>query len=180
MILFILFYLLVFVVVLSIPSLLLYFLYRWLARKGYKWVGIIVILSSIAFLFFNIYTAIYPLDSFYFDDFKKIASREIPNSASIIEKTASYPDFHGKYISCSLIKLSKLDYAKLLDEFNTDKSLVKDPNIVYSDEFDEVMKSNNTKDIKSAFARNSNGHADQRSYIGFLNDKETIIVWLFQ
>jgi len=180
LIMFILVALLILAIFLGISSLLLYLFYRWLVKKGYKWVGVVLVLSSIAFLSFNIYTAIYPLDGFYFDDFKKITSKEIPSSASIIKKTASYPDFHGKYVSCSLMQLSRQDYRNLLTELGTNKDFIKNPDRIYSEEFDEVLKNKNIKNIKSAFARNIDGHSDQRSYIGFFNDGETIVVWFFQ
>jgi len=163
------------ILLLGIPSLLLYFLYKWLAKKGYKWLGIAIILSSMALLFFSIYTAIYPLDSFYFDDFKKVTSTEIPKSATIIEKTASYPDFHGKYVSCSLIKISKQDYLLLLKRLRNNKNLIENLNVIYSEEFDFVMKNENIKNIKFSF-----GQQNHTSYIGFFADQKTVVVYFFK
>jgi len=138
-----------------------------------------MILSLVAFFSYSIYIAVYPADSFYFDDFKTVTSREIPKSALVIDKSASYPDFHGHYISCSLIRLSKQDYLNLLNELNNDKRMYKNAEIIYSPEFNEVMKNKNAKNIKSAFARSNDGKPDECSYIGLFDDEKTIVVWFF-
>src|SRR4051812_8437817 len=79
-------------IVFCIPSLILYFLYKWLTKKGYRWIGLLIIAVSISTLLYGLYTAVYPSDSFYFDEFKKVTSLDIPKSAEVINKTASYPD----------------------------------------------------------------------------------------
>jgi hypothetical protein len=166
--------------ILILLCLILYFLYKWLVKKGYRWIANTVILSLVAIFFYNIYIAVYPADSFYFDDFKTVTSREIPKSAFVIDKSASYPDFHGHYISCSLIRLSKQDYINLLNELKNDKSMYKNAEITYSDEFNEVMQNKNAKNIKSVFARSNDGKPDDCSYIGFFDDEKTIVVWFFK
>ena len=70
------------------------------------------------------YTAVYPTDEFYFDEFYKITNKEIPNSAEILFKDSSYPDFHGDYFSKSKIQLSETDYKDLYEELKTDSSLI--------------------------------------------------------
>jgi hypothetical protein len=176
---FILLALLILGIIIGIPSLLIFFLYKWLTKKGFRWIGNLVVVSLISLLAYSIYTAFYPTDSFYFDDFKQVTSRKIPGSASVIDKTASYPDFHGKYVSCSLIKLSKQDYVNLLGELNSDKNIFKNAEAIYSEEFNEIMENKSVHDIKFSFARKVNNGPDNLSYIGFFNDQETIVVWYF-
>jgi hypothetical protein len=167
---------LILAILLSIPAIILYLLYKWLKKKGYKWIGLLIIAISISTLVYGIYTAVYPTDSFYFDDFKKVTSLEIPKSAEVIDKTASYPDFHGDYISCSIMKLSKQDYQSLLNALNKDKTMRKNPEISGSDELNKIMKTRNISNIKQAFSREI-PDKDYFTYIGFFKDNESILVY---
>ena len=117
---------------------------------------------------YHTYTAFYPTDSFYYDEFKRVTLREIPKSARIIEKEASYPDFHGDYSSECKIKLSKEDYLKLFNAIIKDKR------------FGKVSQSGYLK-IRNQYAslifeRNEIGNEDCYLQISFLIDKETILV----
>jgi hypothetical protein len=163
-------------IVLLVPALLLFFFYKWLSRKGYRWHGLSVITIIIAFFLYEIYTAIYPTNSFYYNEFKQVTSLDIPKSAEIIDKTASYPDFHGDYVSCSLMKLSKQDYNSLLDALNKNKTIIKNPEIIVSEELDEIMKTRNMSNIKTSFSRQI-PNKDYYTYIGFFKDNETILVY---
>jgi hypothetical protein len=137
---------------------------------------LLVISVTVLFFVYEIYTAIYPTDSFYFDEFKKVTSLDIPKSAEIINKTASYPDFHGDYISCSIIKLSKPDYKLLLDTISNDKDMLKNPDLGGSKQLDDVMETKKVSDIKRAFTRNMPGK-DYIAYIGFFDDDESVLVY---
>ncbi|MGY4539224.1 hypothetical protein ACVW0P_003658 [Mucilaginibacter sp. UYNi724] len=167
---------LVLAIISCIPTLIMYFLYKWLAKKGYRWIGLLIIAISISTLAYGMYTAIYPTDSFYFEDFKKVTSLEIPKSAEVIDKTASYPDFHGDYISCALIKLSKQDYKSLLNTLNKDKMMLKNSEISGSDELNKIMKTGSINDIKYSFSREVPGK-DYLTYIGFFKNNESILVY---
>ena len=167
---------LVLAIILCIPTLIIYFLYKWLAKKGYRWIGLLIIAISISTLAYGMYTAIYPTDSSYFEDFKKVTSLDIPKSAVIIKKTASYPDFHGDYISCSIMKLSKGDYQSVLDTLSKDKTILKNPEIAGSDQLDEIIKTRNISDIKKSFSREI-PDKDYFTYIGFFKDNESILVY---
>jgi len=167
---------LVLAIILCIPTLIIYFLYKWLAKKGYRWIGLLIIAISISTLAYGMYTAVYPTDSFYFEDFKKVTSLDIPKSAVIVNKTASYPDFHGDYISCSIMKLSKGDYQSLLNTLSKDKTILKNPEISGSDQLDEIIKTRNISDIKKSFSREI-PDKDYFTYIGFFKDNESILVY---
>jgi hypothetical protein len=167
---------LVVAIILCIPTLIIYFLYKWLTKKGYRWIGLLIIAISISTLVYCMYTAVYPTDSFYFEDFKKVTSLNIPKSAVILNKTASYPDFHGDYISCSIMKLSKKDYNLLLDTLSKDKAILKNPNIVGSEELDQIMKTGSISNIKHSFSREIPGK-DYFTYIGFFKDGESVLVY---
>ncbi|MES2265542.1 MAG: hypothetical protein V4520_02200 [Bacteroidota bacterium] len=170
------FILIIGVILASIPIAILYLVFKWLNKKGFKWIGLLIILISVSFFVYEIFTAIYPEDRFYFDEFKKVTSLEIPKSAEVLDKTASYPDFHGDYISCSIIKLSKEDYNALLNTLTKDTTIIKNPGIGGSEELDKIKKTRNISDIKRSFSRKIPGK-DYFTYIGFFKDGESVLVY---
>ena len=163
---------------LAIPCAGLYFLHKWLTKKGYRKVGLTLIFAFTVYLGYSTYTAIYPTDSFYFSEFKEVTLREAPKSATVINKDASYPDFHGDYCSASLITVSNDDYSSLLNELTNDKRITKNKpeEIIGSSELDKVMGSFKTEQIIYSFTRSIAGQEDHYLYIGFLDDKKTIVV----
>jgi hypothetical protein len=129
-----------------------------------------------------VYTAIYPTDSFYFSEFKKVTLIEAPKSATIISKYASYPDFHGDYCSTSLMTLSSEDYLGLLNGLNNDKrpTKINKDEIVRSREFDEILGGFKTENIMHSFTLNINEKGNSYLFIGFLDDKKTIVVNIWE
>ena len=129
----------------SLPTVIAYFLNRWLKKKGYKYIGLTLLVIAPLWTIYEVYTAIYPRDSFYLSEFKEVTLRKAPKTAEVIRKTSSYPDFHGDYCSTSLIKLSKQDYINFLKELSEDKRLTENGELMRSLEFDEVMKNIKTE-----------------------------------
>ena|SRR3989338_4410661 len=72
------------------------------------------------FLGWQTYTAIYPDDSFYLVEYQTVTGRLAPPNAKVVEKHASYPDFHGDYCSFSRISLPSTAYGKLMHELSKD------------------------------------------------------------
>ena len=163
---------------LAIPYAGLYFLHKWLTKKGYRKVGLTLIIAFTVYLGYSTYTAIYPTDSFYFSEFKEVTLREAPKSATVINKDASYPDFHRDYCSASLITVSNDDYSSLLNELTNDKRITKNKpeEIIGSSELYKVMGSFKPEQIIYSFTRSIAGQEDHYLYIGFLDDKKTIVV----
>ena len=71
---------------LAIPYVGLYFLHRWLTEKGYRNVGLTLVIAFTVYLGYSAYTAIYPTDSFYLSEFKEVTLRDAPKSAAVINK----------------------------------------------------------------------------------------------
>lgn len=163
---------------LAIPFVLLYFLHKWLTKKGYKILGLLIIVSYSIYTVYSIYTAIYPTDSYYFSEFKEVTLREVPKSAIIIRKDASYPDFHGDYCSASLMTVSEQDYETLLKDLINDSRITKNKpgESIGSSELEKVMGNLNKEKIIHSFTRNIAKKQDHYLLIGFLADKKTIVV----
>jgi hypothetical protein len=162
----------------AIPIILSVLFFKWLSRLGYKYVAIAVLAPIYIWLTYSIYTAIYPTDEFYYDEFKTVTLRQIPKSAVVVNKTASYPDFHGDYVSVSRIKLSKQDYGKLLKDIKADERLNKGK-VIGSAELDEIMgRTPAVSQIGSVFNRSVPNEEGHYLSILFLNDKQTIVVYV--
>jgi hypothetical protein len=163
----------------SIPVLLSYLLYTWLNRRGYGDIGLLLLNCLIASLIYLTYTAIYPDDAFYFDEFKKVTKRVPPSSAEIIKADATYPDLQGDYISAALLRCSKSDYQYLLTELGHDKKNMRltDEPIHY--DITAMLGYRIEEHIKTAFRRISN-QSGTNLYIAFLKDGCTVAVIVFK
>jgi len=94
---------------LGIVAVLAIFLRIW--RTGR--IGKIATAVVAAGALYEIYTAVYPPESFYKGEFEKVTGLAFPNSGSFLFKEASYPDIHGDYDSCAMIEVSAKDYEDL-------------------------------------------------------------------
>lgn len=145
--------------------------YKSICRMGYKWLAIAITICIFLFIFYSTYTAIFPTDDFYYQEFKTVTLRQIPKSAVIVKKTASYPDFHGDYCSGTKIKLSKRDYNELLKEIKADERL-HPGDMLGSSELAEVMGNNPTNQLSYIFNRSIANEEDHYLSIGFLRQSE--------
>jgi hypothetical protein len=62
------------------------------------------------------FTAIYPQDSFYINDFEEVTGLSLPESVTVLYKSASYPDFQGDYTSEAVFEFSEDSFLKLIDK----------------------------------------------------------------
>ena len=153
---------------LAIPIALSVIIYRWFTKKGYKKTGLATASLIIGLICFFIYISIYPLDSFYKEDFEYYSGLPFPKSGKILAKDASYPDIHGTYSSDALIELSIIDFKNLLENVSKD-STFKNDTILCGEYYDKVIKSISTKNIIKIVRKG-------KLIIAFLNDNKTIII----
>lgn len=154
----------------SIVSIIPFFILKYIRKrynlkeKYFSNSKIVLYLSIIttSFAFYESYTAVFPNDSFYYDEFEYVTNRKIPESAEIKFKDSSYPDFHGDYFSKSIIELSSKDYDKLLKKLQDDKTLIE--------------STENNDGILKVFERKIPNEDDRYLFIRFLKDRKTIIV----
>jgi hypothetical protein len=85
-------------------------------------VGKVITAAVSAGVFYLMYTALYPTESFYKREFQKITGLPFPSSGSFLFKEASYPDIHGDYDSCALVQVSDRDYGNLRSKMRVRKS----------------------------------------------------------
>ena len=131
------------------------------------------ILLLLTIVCYSTYTAFYPPDSFYKEEFKYNTDVELPQSAEIIDKDSDYPDFHGDFAASAIIKLNEVDYAKLKTEIAELKNY----------EVDETREIGITQECRSLIKNISDSDMDivlkkidgVWFKVAFLKDKKTII-----
>jgi hypothetical protein len=74
--------------------------------------------------------------------------------------------------------ISTDEYLQLLNDLTNDKRITKNKQgeIIGSNELDKVMGNLKTEQIIHSFTRNITGQEDHYLFIGFLDDKKTIVV----
>jgi len=132
-----------------------------------------LLLIPFILLIHSIYSAIYPPDSFYRQDFKEVTGVNLPESAEIIYKTASFPDHFGDYTSVSIIKVEKLFYSSLDRELMI-KGLTKTSEKMGSPELEEALREIEGKKTEKEFSLTQ--ARGVYYYVAFLSDKETLLV----
>ena len=104
---------LAFMLIIGIPIAITYLLYKYFNRKFpnklYKYVAF----APTLLLIYSIWTAIYPSQDFYEDDFKEVTQIEFPKNSKFIYKDATFPDHFGDYTSVFMIETSKNEIDKL-------------------------------------------------------------------
>lgn len=171
---FIFFLLLIVILIIGIPISISYFLYRWLTKTKFKKLAFLLPTLIIGTVTFFIYTAFYPRDSFYEDDFTTHTGIKLPSSADILDKAATYPDFNGDYWSAAIIQLDESDYRKLK------MKLSMTPYFIEVTEPQKIGITNSyyqlTKDIKESEIEVTYKNTKKEWFrVAFLTDKKRII-----
>ena len=166
--------------VLAAAALLgLWSLHRWLKRRGWVRTAWLLPAALLLALSYPVYTAFYPTDSFYEQEFARITGRPCPTSATIERKAASYPDQHGDYAACVRLTVSPADYQRLLGQLRQDTAFQAlggnfQRHFIGSSTFDHVAPGlNEARSYRQAFFRSWRAFM----FIGFLPDGRTLIVY---
>lgn len=126
-------------------------------------------------IFYAVFTALYPTDSFYMEKYKTAIGSPAPPSANVVKKSASYPDFHGDYYALFMMELSASDYKKLYKKIIQNKSF-NDADLINSTEVDNFLNKEQRKKIITTKQRYINKE-DEDCYIAFFNDRQSILIY---
>ncbi|MFN0187505.1 MAG: hypothetical protein ACKVQV_02255 [Bacteroidia bacterium] len=151
---------------------LAYLVSRWLTKKGYKKTGITILTTvTISIVYFS-YTAFYPTDSFYEDEFEDNTGLDFPLTGNILFKNASYPDQHGDYSATALFKVSKKDFNHILTAIQSDNKFLID-----TTPFTFNLAISNTKIMENCFTKcyTLNGKDSDLNFTISFNDKDNLI-----
>jgi hypothetical protein len=148
----------------------------WAWRKGR--IPRAVMLGIFAFAGYHVYTAVYPPDSFYREEFEERTGIGMPVSAKIIYKNATYPDFHGDYASALLFEVSAEDFARL--EALARATPLRDGDAV-GGSFWRKAESRYGKTLDPiASGALKKGAIDEHGAWALLSDRKTVYFWFVQ
>ena len=120
-----------------------------------------------------IYISFYPGDDFYETDFKQVTGVELPNSANIKYKTASFPDHFGDYTSVSLIEVEP-DFYNTLPKNLLEHGLKENEQKLSDGQLDKILKKLEDIELTREFSMTEDGGI--YFYVAFLSDNKSIIV----
>ncbi|MFN3403503.1 MAG: hypothetical protein ACK40G_05355 [Cytophagaceae bacterium] len=165
--------LLLLTLIIVFPILLSVIIYKWLKSKKYNKKIRVVSLIPIFVTAYFLYTAVYPTERFYREDFKEVTKTDLPQSAKFIYKSATLPDHFGDYSSVALIKTDssfikdlKINLLNLGFKYNFDK--------ISSPELSEAMTKTGESYLIDELALEQD--FGKYYYVGFFSDGESIVV----
>ena len=149
------------------------FLYQQIAlRTENKWLRMISLLPSVA-LVYILYSAVYPGEDFYKEDFKEITGLEFPHNGKILYKTASFPDQFGDYASTAVVRVSLSFYSELEDHLQQTITH-NQKNEWFKSQFNSIAQ----KTVQQPIVRYFYWQPEDGKYfgVGFLTDNQSVIV----
>ena len=165
---------LMFIIIIGVPIVISYFIYRWLRKTEFRKYAFIIPMFILGTLAYFIYTAFYPTDSFYKEDFESNTNIKLPETAKILEKDASYPDQFGDYWSSAIIQLNEDEYLMLQSELSQSKNFEIDTTnqkIGITKEYNNLTKNISENEIKTVYYNKNK----EWFKVAFLKDKKRII-----
>ncbi|WP_322969481.1 hypothetical protein [Faecalibacter sp. LW9] len=164
---------LAFLLIIVIPLAITYLLYKYLNRKFpnklYKYIAF----APTLLLIYSIWTAIYPSEDFYKDNFKEVTQIEFPKNSKFIYKDATFPDHFGDYTSVFIIETSKNEIDKLKAQLEKLK-------------FEEIQDDKwHSSETKSAIQKTKAKIANQYNYeiqdgknyyVALFDDNKTVLI----
>ena len=159
--------------IVGIPIGCSFLLYRFIKRKNYNRRLRIIAFAPVLIIGYLLYSAVFPSENFYRQDFKEVTGQDLPESVEFRYKSATYPDHFGDYASFSIIKVGKVFYMNLPQAL-LKKGYTEKGEKVHSKEFDKALKNLGKLQIEKEFTL----HEPQGKYyyVGFLTDQESIMV----
>jgi amino acid transporter len=161
------------IILIGIPIGISYLIYQWIKKREFekKWRLLAIIPLIIVGYFF--YTAIYPDEDYYKNDFKEVTDMEFPISGKILYKTASYPDQFGDYTSSFLAEFEN-DYLQKLEANLKKQGFVKKENKMSSEELDYIENRKGNRKYSAEYNKELNG--GKYYSVGFLNDNKSVVI----
>ena len=165
---------LMFILIIGVPIVISYFIYRKLRKTEFRKYAFIIPTLILGTLTYFIYTAFYPTDSFYKEDFETNTNIKLPATAQILSKDATYPDQFGDYWSSAIIELNEDEYLKLQSKLSKSKNFAIDTTnqqMGITKEYYNLTEDVSEKEIKIVYYNKN----EQWFKVAFLKDKKRII-----
>jgi hypothetical protein len=151
-----------------------YGIFKLTSRKGFDKRLRLLALIPLLIIGYFVYTAFYPTEEFYKEDFQQVTGAKFPENAVIEYKWASYPDQFGDYSSISLVKADKAFYTQLLSQIHERGFTKPGEEDIGLMEYNRIKNQLEDRKIEQEYSVSKSGGLVY--YVGFLSDKETMIV----
>ena len=160
------------ILIIGIPTLISFWIYRILRKKGIKQKWRVFAFLPIFVVGIFIYKAFYPSAEYYKTDFIEVTGIELPKNSEFEYKTAGYPDQHGDYTSVSIIEVGTKFYEELPPNLNK-SGMTENGKTISGTEMNNAKQNMKGLKIEREFSKESIG---KFYYVAFLSDKKTILV----
>ena len=120
---------LILIIILNVTLLIGLFLWFWYCVKQVetrKKLLAIVPASILTYLFFSIYTAFCPLDSFFEKKWENNTHILLPKDSDVCWSSATYPDLHGDYEAYAILKFSEDNFKEVVQQLETSAIILVD------------------------------------------------------
>ncbi|TMM53220.1 hypothetical protein FEE95_19320 [Maribacter algarum] len=132
----------------------------------------IALLLSLSIYF--TWTAFFPSDDFYEEEFEQNTGMDFPKSGVIIATDSGYPDLHGDYSASAMVDMDKNEFEKLKLQLSSQVEFQIDTtkqNIGITMGYRKMVKNINEEDIDVVYYHNGK----EWFKIAFLKNGKTII-----
>ncbi len=133
------------------------------------YIGLIVLIAI-----FSTWTAFFPLNGFYKEEFENNTGLEFPESGKIRAKDSEYPNFQGDYWAAAIFEVNDTDYKSLKNKLLNDENFQVDTTnkkIGIPREFDNLILDIDKEEIEIVLSNKTK----EWFKVAFLKDGKTII-----
>jgi hypothetical protein len=163
-------YIVFFVLVVGVPIALSFILYLVIKKKSRNKNLRLIALLPIVIVAILAYTALYPNEAFYLEEFERTIGEPLPENVSFTYKTATYPDLHGDYTSIAVINVGN-NFYQSIPEILAKKGFEINGELLGSKEYSNALKQENPLEISEEYILKED---DKYSRVGMFNDGQTI------
>lgn len=156
-------------ILIAITSFLYKYLNRKFPNKIYRYLAFTPIIISTYF----IWTAFYPTEDFYKDEFKNVTQIEFPKKSKFIYKTATFPDHFGDYNSVFLLETTQEEIEKIKIQIEKLKFEQIKEDKWHSHETKTAIQKTKTK-IKHQY--NYEVEGGKNYYVALFDDNKTVLI----
>lgn len=145
-----------------------------LTRRNSRLVNATYISLILLFVIFSTWTAFFPMNGFYSDEFENNTGLKFPDSGKIIAKDSEYPDWHGDYWAVAIFEVNELDFKTIKTDLQRNENFQVDTTnqrIGITREFDELTKGIKEDNIEIVYFNINK----EWFKVAFMNDGKTII-----
>jgi hypothetical protein len=160
--------------VVAIPLAAAYGIYWFVRKKGFDRRLRLLALVPLLGVGYFVYTAFYPTEEFYREDFREVTGVAFPANGAIAYQSATFPDQFGDYTSVSMVRVDKAFYRQLLGRLPAQGFTQPVPDDLGLLESDRIKDQLAGRVVAQEYSvEKPNGWV---GYVGFLSDGQTLIV----